>query len=77
VDRPFVTTISKSFMGLMDVFTSIFLNYQLAGLRFSTLIGHGGSVVFMLGMSIAASIQGDPAASSKAIIRCALHWYFV
>ncbi|KAK7186454.1 hypothetical protein DPSP01_002115 [Paraphaeosphaeria sporulosa] len=77
VTRPFLATILKSFMGLMGVFTSIFLNYRLVGRRFSMLLGHGGSTVFMLGMGIAASIPGDSAASGKAILGCALCWYFV
>ncbi|KAJ4295542.1 hypothetical protein N0V90_007555 [Kalmusia sp. IMI 367209] len=77
VNRPFLATIMKSFMGLMGVFLSIFLNYRLIGRRFSMLLGHAGSTIFMLGMGIAASIPGDPAASGRAILGCALIWYFV
>ena len=77
VQRPFMATILKSFMGLMGVFLSIALNYRTIGRRFSMLLGHGGSAVFMLGMAIAASISGTDEQAGKAVLACALCWYFV
>ncbi|KAF2689657.1 MFS transporter [Lentithecium fluviatile CBS 122367] len=77
VDKPFTATILKSLMGLLGVLLSIVLNYRTIGRRFSMLLGHGGSVVFMLGMGIAASISGSSKEAGKAIVACALCWFFV
>lgn len=77
VDKPFMATILKSFMGLMGVFLSIVLNYRTINRRFSMLLGHGGSVFFMLGMGIAASTSGSSKGAGKAIVACALCWFFV
>lgn len=73
VDQPFLATILKSIMGLMGVLLGIVLNYRTIGRRFSMLLGHGGSTLFMLGMGIAASVNGGSSeASGKAILACAL-----
>lgn len=77
VDKPFMATILKSFMGLMGVFLGMSLSYRTIGRRFSMLLGHGGSAVFMLGMGIAASVSQNSKESGKAILACALMWYFV
>ncbi|KAF1949731.1 MFS transporter [Byssothecium circinans] len=77
VDKPFLATILKSVLGLAGVLTSIFLNYRIIGRRFSMLLGHAGSALCMLGMGIAGSTSSDPSASGKAVLACALLYYFV
>jgi hypothetical protein len=78
VDRPFMATILKSVMGLMGVFVSIALSYRTIGRRFSMLLGHGGSTIFMIIMGIAASVPNDKSnASGKTVLACALLWFFV
>ncbi|KAF2639753.1 MFS transporter [Massarina eburnea CBS 473.64] len=77
VDKPFVATILKSVLGLAGVLTSIVLNYRIIGRRFSMLFGHAGSALFMLGMGISGSTSDNPTASGKAVLACALMYYFV
>ncbi|OAL51157.1 MFS transporter [Pyrenochaeta sp. DS3sAY3a] len=76
VDRPFLATILKSFMGLCGVAIGMMLSYKTIGRRFSMLLGHGGSALFMLGMAIAHTVSPDSAGGHRAILACALMYHF-
>lgn len=76
VDRPFLATILKSFMGLCGVAIGMILSYKTIGRRISMLLGHGGSALFMLGMAIAHTVSPDSAGGHRAIIACALMYHF-
>lgn len=76
VDRPFLATILKSILGLTGVLIGMTLCYRTIGRRFSMLLGHGGSALFMLGMGIAGSITPQSKETGKAILACALLYHF-
>jgi hypothetical protein len=76
VDRPFLATILKSFMGLCGVVVGVMLSYRTLGRRSLMLTGHAGSALFMLGMAIAHSTSPNSPASGKAILACALMYHF-
>ncbi|KAF2470708.1 MFS transporter [Lindgomyces ingoldianus] len=76
VDKPFLATILKSFMGFLGVCLGMSLSYKVIGRRFSMLLGHGGAAVFMLGMGIAHSVAPESKEAGKAIVACALLYHF-
>ncbi|KAF2829698.1 MFS transporter [Ophiobolus disseminans] len=76
VNRPFLATILKSFMGLCGVLLGITLSYRTLGRRSLMLTGHAGAALFMLGMAIAQSVTPGSTAGGKAILACALMYQF-
>lgn len=76
VDRPFLATILKSFMGLVGVALGMYLSYKWLGRRTMMLIGHGTSAAFFFGMGIAESVAPGSKAAGQAIVGCALCYHF-
>jgi len=76
VDHPFLATVLKSVLGLTGVCVGIFAAQKFMGRRSMVLLGHGMATLCMLGIGIADTVAPHTTPTGKAIVACALLYYF-